>query len=72
MKTIEQVRAEMEFGDVFTKEEFGDLVDKGWFIPSDGVGRFHDGENETNVSVWDNSLTPEDVEKYPYVCWYNK
>lgn len=72
MKTIEQVRAEMEFGDVFTKEEFGRLAGVGWFIPSDGTGRFHDGENETDVSVWDNSLTPEDVEKYPYVCWYNK
>ena len=72
MKTIEQVRAEQEFADVLTREEFALFVNVGAFTSYDGVGYFHDGENETDISVWNRTLIPEDVEKYPYVCWYNK
>lgn len=72
MKTIEEIKAEQSYGDVYTREDFECLVRKGWFIPYDGIGRFHDGENETNISVWDKTLTPDDVKSYPYVCWYNK
>lgn len=71
MKTIEEIQREC-VGQVYTREEFGKLVDKGFFIPYDGSGRFHDGENETTLSVWDRTLTPDDVKDYPYVCWYNK
>lgn len=38
----------------------------------DGIGYFHDGEKETNISVFDDSLTYGDVKDFPYVCWYNK
>lgn len=72
MKTIEQVQAEMEFGDVFKLEEFASMVTEGYLIPDDGVGYFHDGEKETNISVWNTSLKYKDIKRYPYVCWYNK
>ena len=73
MKTKEQIRKEIEFGVVYTLEEFIELNENGSIIPYDGNGYFHDGEKETNISVWNMSLTPEDVwGKYPYVCWYNK
>lgn len=71
MKTIEQVQSET-FGNVYTIEEFARLVDAGLFIEYDGSGRFHDGEKETNISVWDESLTWDDVKDYPYVIWYNR
>ena len=71
MKTIEQIKAET-FGHVYTIEEFARLVDVGLFIEYDGSGCFHDGEKETDISVWDDTLTWEDVKDYPYVVWYNK
>ena len=77
MKTIEQIQNEIPYADVMTVEEFLRCADSKCFIPYDGEGRFHDGENETEFSVWDDCpagcRTREDViEKFPYVCWYNK
>ena len=72
MKTIEEVRAECEYGEVMTTKEFCQEVANGFYNSFDGRGRFHDGEKETNVRVWDRSLTWDDIKKYPYVCWYNK
>lgn len=71
MKNKKQIAHETH-ANVYTKKEFVQLVDEGMFIPYDGIGYFHDGTNETDISVWDNSLTAKDVEKYPYVCWYNR
>ena len=76
MKTIEEVEAERsdlhEIRDVFTREEFEFFVSINAFIPDDGIGYYHDGNKETDISVWDGSVTPEEAKKYPYVCWYNK
>jgi len=72
MKTVEEVRAECKYGEVMTTKEFCQEVANGFYNSFDGCGRFHDGEKETNVSVWDRSLTWDDIKKYPYVCWYNK
>ena len=72
MKTIEEVRAECEYGEVITTKEFCQEVANGFYNSFDGCGRFHDGEKETDISVWDRSLTWDDIKKYPYVCWYNK
>ena len=76
MKTKEQVQKEGLVakcgGDVYTLEEFIEYVENGYFIPYDGIGYFHDGEKETDRCVWDNSVTAEEVKKYPYVCWYNR
>ena len=57
---------------IYTLEEFEEQIDKGGINRNDGEGYFHDGEKETSISVWDDSLTWEDVKDYPYVCWYNK
>jgi hypothetical protein len=67
MKTKEQVQDEC-FGEVYTLDEFIDEVTCGGINQYDGVGFFHNGENETNVSVWEKSC---DLLCYPYVCWYN-
>lgn len=72
MKTIEEVRAECEYGRVMTTKEFCQEVAKGFYNSFDGCGVFHDGEKETDISVWDRSLTWDNIKKYPYVCWYNK
>ena len=71
MKTLKQVEAE-EIADVYTLEEFIELLNEGYIIDYDGIGYFHNGENETNISVWDHNLTWDDVKNFPYVCWYNK
>lgn len=72
MKTIEEVKTECEYGEVMTTKEFYQEVANGFYNSFDGCGRFHDGEKETNINVWDRSLTWDDIKKYPYVCWYNK
>ena len=60
------------YGEIYERKEFGRMIEEGLFIPYDGKGYFHDGTKETNISIQDTSLTPDDVEKYPYVVWYNK
>lgn len=72
MKTIEQVKQEIRFGDVYTLEEFEKMLDDNAVSYYDGIGYFHDGEKETELSVFDDSLTYDDVKDFPYVCWYNK
>lgn len=71
MKTKEQIKSETT-GTVFTLEKFMYENNIGGISPYDGDGFFHDGENETNISVWGETLTWNDVKDYPYICWYNK
>lgn len=76
MKTIDEIQKDCH-GEVFPIEEFIYLMGAKAIIPYDGVGYFHDGENETEFCVWDNHpggcISQEEViEKFPYVCWYNK
>ena len=61
-----------EFGLVMTVQEFKEDVQEGYITPYDGTGYLHDGENKTDICVWSDGLTWEDVFKYPYVIWYNK
>lgn len=49
MKTLEQVKVEQEFGEVFTINEFAELCDEGYINEYDGIGYFHDGENRTKL-----------------------
>lgn len=67
-KTKEQVQQECKYGDVFTTEEFWMHVEYGSFNEYDGTGYYHDGENETDLSVWNYP----NKKGMPYVCWYNK
>lgn len=82
MKTIEQVREETKvgevfIGDVYTLEEFMDYVDRGCITEYDGIGYFHNGEQETAIGVfspiWYNyNSVNEVIKQFPYVIWYNK
>lgn len=75
MKTKEQIAKEsfiLDVNDIFTIEEFCEELDRGSINHYDGDGYFHDGEKETDISVWNKRLTWNDVKDYPYVCWYNK
>ena len=72
MKTLKQVQKENKYGDVMSLSDFIESVNIGLFCPYDGYGYFHDGKKRTEISVWDNSLTLNDIINYPYVCWYNR
>lgn len=72
MKTKQQIENEISYGEIYTLEEFFQEVKIGGFIPYDGFGFFHDGENETSRSVWSSDLSLLELKHYPYVCWYNK
>lgn len=68
MKTLEEIKKEIKFGNVYTTDEFIEDVNLGNINEFDGIGFFHDGEKETEISCWNK----QDADKYPYVCWYNK
>ncbi len=70
-KSKEEIQATSD-SDVYTLEEFIGFIEAGSITRYDGNGYFHDGVRETEISVWDNGLTWNDVKDYPYVCWYNK
>lgn len=70
MKTKEEVQKEC-FGVVYDTDDFVRIVNSGCINDFDGIGVFHDGENETNIDVFSDMRYP-DSKKYPYVCWYNK
>lgn len=74
MKTIEQVQAETT-GKVYTFNKFLEYVIDKDLISYDGSGHFHDGENETDITVdpdnlyfilececFDNGLDIDDVD----------
>ena len=71
MKTIEEIKKDC-IGDVFATENFIKAVNNGWFNSCDGIGFFHDGEEETDIEVFSRFIEEDDIKKYPYVCWYNK
>lgn len=76
MKTIEQIQEETRVGDVFTLEEFMEVVERGSINDYDGFGYFHNGEKETDINVfsniWDKFEVDDMLKRYPYVIWYNK
>ena len=86
MKTFEEVQAEMDDWEkecLMTTSEFINYVESGFFIPYDGVGSIHDGNDFITdgfeVSIFTfiedkvkNMGIEEFIEKYPYVAWYNK
>jgi hypothetical protein len=61
-----------DLGDIFTLEEFREMVDMGAFIASDGTAHFvnKDGMEDDSCYGWDfESPFPADAVK---VAWYNK
>ena len=71
MKTLDQVKTEC-IGEVYTLDDFSDLIDAGCINSYDGEGYFHNGEEETSISVFAPFITWESIKDFPYVCWYNK
>lgn len=69
IKPIEEVRKAQKYGDVFTTEYFKDMVENRCIIDDDGCGYFHDGTKETKFEVFTYYHL---IDKFPYVCWYNK
>ena len=73
IKTLEEVEAEQDLGDVFTIENFIELVRDGYFTDYDGEGYLHNGKNETGYYAECVVTYLEEMKaKYPYVVWYNK
>ena len=79
MKTKEQIEAglhrigDFTIGDVFTTEEFAELVKSNCINGYDGFGYYHDGEHKTSIGCFRLNPSSDNVQKkYPYVIWYNK
>lgn len=74
MKTKQQIKRDMKYGSVYKSSEFRGYVKDGLIIDYDGHGYFHDGENETEVSVFNEygTFRQKESKKYPYVCWYGR
>ena len=79
MKSLNQIKAEMEYGDVFKTGDFLQEVDSGGITSYDGVGYPYDGEKELDIEIFDliyskceRMTKAKFCRKYPYVCWYNK
>lgn len=70
MKSIQQLRSDYIHGDVYSVNDFVQMIIDHRVSPHTGNGFFHDGEKETNVSVWDEGICLEDFSNYKYVCWY--
>ena len=71
IKTIDEVRAEKDYGDVYTMKEFINKVLDSDLNMDFGIGRLHDGYNE----IEDKSIFYTNVNEllnYPYVRWYNE
>lgn len=63
-------------GDLFTRGEFRECVKKGWFVDTDGFGRYSNENGD-----WFKSLSPSSFMKdeerdknieYTHVVWFNK
>lgn len=70
--TMDEIKDSMEFGDLYTVEEFREMVTEGYIIDDDGCGCFHDGKRETSIDVFSFDWFSDKECEYPYVCWYNK
>lgn len=70
--TMDEIKDSMEFGDLYTTEEFREMVTEGSIIDDDGCGYFHDGRRETKIDVFSFDWFSNKECEYPYVCWYNK
>lgn len=82
-KTIDEVKQDLINKGFWSKEDtdgivyrtidFCKMLANHSIIPDDGTGRFHDGENETRISIFSKEISfYEALVKYPYICWYNK
>lgn len=73
MKTFEAIQNECS-GTVYKIADFIKLVQAGYIIDYDGIGYFHDGEDEVDYPPVTCNKTKLScyAKDYPYVCWYNR
>lgn len=68
---------ELSNGDLFTRDEFRESIENGWFIDSDGEGQYSN-ENGDWTGKWlvPSSFTQDEFNnrnmEYTHVIWYNK
>ena len=73
MMTLQEVQDEFETAEVFTTDEFLELVEVGEFDDSDSYGYYHDGDEESDERVeLDVDEIEEKRDQYPYIIWYNE
>ena len=67
----------LDLGDLFTRDEFRENVENGWFIDTNGDGQYSN-ENGDWTGKWlsPSSFTLDEVNnknmEYTHVIWYNK
>lgn len=64
-------------GDLFTRDEFREYVEDGWFIDTDGDGQYSNGNGDwTGKWLSPSSFALDEDEnknmEYTHVIWYNK
>ena len=69
IKSLDEVKSEMKYGDVYTTKKFKEMIDDGYIIDDDGCGYIHNGIEKTELDVFEYY---SELDKFPYVCWYNK
>lgn len=68
---------ELSNGDLFTRDEFRESIENGWFIDSDGEGQYSN-ENGDWTGKWlvPSSFAQDEFNnknmEYTHVIWYNK
>ena len=72
-KSIEELKKEYDGKAIaMTMSDFIRASDRGSLNPMDGSGIIHNGQTETNLSVWSDEMTIDQMKEYPYVIWYEK
>lgn len=62
-------------GDLFTRDEFRENVENGWFIDTDGEGQYSNENGDWTGKQLSPSSVTRDKNKnieYTHVIWYNK
>ena len=67
----------LDLGDLFTRDEFRENVENGWFIDTNGEGQYSNEIGQVNgYPLLPLSFTLDEVNnknmEYTHVIWYNK
>lgn len=67
----------LNIGDLFTRDEFRENVENGWFIDTDGDGQYSNENGDWTGKWLSPSSFTEDEEhgknmEYTHVVWFNK
>lgn len=66
----------LDLGYLFTRDEFRENVENGWFIDTDGFGRYSNENGDWFEDLSPSSFTEDEVlgrnMEYTHVVWFNK